>query len=351
MDVTSSERAESTDSVDPIQPRVTTRVNIIYVGGTVARLMPFLHSILVHTTWPVNLVMNGCDAAEERLLTTIATAHPDRVEVVTASKNRVLSHGDVLDRLLRDEPSPYFCTLDSDVFAAGPVDLAALLPTPDLLATCSCVPIWHEREDFEMPEGYRIAAGRFLKTESSDFLGCSYATAYRTDALRDVASTFDISLRSYKWNELPRAVQAHFESRNLRLSVYDTMKVANLLIQRDGGRMTYVEIPDLIHIGGQSSGSVGIRSGESGSGQRLRRVSSRWMPWLIAGVWRVRGLSAAESASLADLAHRKSKAEGFLEAMRKGTTAFEQAPGWLVDERDYHAVSAILRAGDAQYSK
>lgn len=321
---------------------MSTRVNIIYVGGTVARLLPFLHSILVYTKWPLNLVLNGCDEEEARLIETIATAHPDRVEIVVASANRVLAHGVVLDQLLHDEPSPYFCVLDSDVFAAGPVELTELLPTSDLVGTCSCLPIWHTAEDGTMPDGYSIAAGRFIRTAKLEFLGCTYAAAYRVDALRDVVSRYGISLRNVHWDALPSAAQAELDRRSLRLRDYDTLKVANLLIQENGDRLTYVDIPNLIHLGGQSGDGAHLQSRAPNVHRRFRELCGRRMPWLIACVWRARGLNMAESVGLADLARRKVQVATDLTAIGDGTVAFDEAPEWMTDRRTFEAISAIL---------
>lgn len=320
---------------------MTTRVNIIYVRDTVARLLPFLDSILHQTTWDLNLVLNGCHERDERILNAVADRFPTRVRLITASSDRVLAHGVVLDRLIRDEPSPYFCIVDSDVFAMGPVELDDLLPQQDQVGRCSCVPIWQRLDDLVMPDGFEMACN-YLRTSRADFLGCSYAAAYRTADLRAVLDRWTISMDLYLWRDLPSHVQAELGRRKVRLRQYDTAKVANILLQDGDASMDYVDLDNLLHLGGQSSVAQAGGYKNWAVTHRLRLAFSRWMPWVIAGSWRLRGIGRVESDSVADLARRRTQATLFLDSIADGTASFEDAPPWVADRETFDALCALL---------
>ena len=95
------------------------RINIVYIPGTVPYLSCFPFSLV---EWSdkcrFRLVSNGCSAYEENILSRMAYSD-ERLEFLSLQSERVLSHGEALTILQRQEKARYFTFLDSDVFATG----------------------------------------------------------------------------------------------------------------------------------------------------------------------------------------------------------------------------------------
>lgn len=314
-----------------------TRVNVIYVGGTVALLLPFLETLLRHTDWAFRLVLNGCANEEQAMLESVAADHADRVELLVHSTSGVSSHGEVLDQLIHSETSPYFCFVDSDIFAHEATDFSSLLPGPDESAICSCLPIWLDIDETVLPDGFRVVAGEFLRSSRGDSLGCSFAAAYRTSELRAVFDTWDVSFRASRWGELTEPVREELTRQGLRRKSYDTAKVVNLLLQFRGAPITYRDLPSLVHIGALS----GITVTSPGYLRRLGRLARVPSP-LIGHVGRMcRGLTIRESRSFARIAARRAEMIRMIEWMQEGTARFENAPAWF-DRREVFDITAGL---------
>jgi len=314
------------------------RVNVIFVRGTVARLLPFLENLLEHTDWDFVTVLNGCATREVELLEAARERHGERIVVRVASREVVLLHGDVIARLLADEPSPFFCCVDSDIFAMRPISLAELLPAEDEVATCSGLPMWRVERDDVMPEGFEVASGRFLRTSNGDFLGCTYVVCYRTAELRATVDRWGLPLVPCDWDELCADVQLELDRRGLRRRTYDTMTVANILVQRPDRPMVYRDIPGLLHLGAQSS----LNENVSWLRRPLRHVTWRWFPWAFRVLWRARGMSSAESKSAADFARRRGEAVRLADAMVAGRARFEDAPEWVGGVDEFEVLATML---------
>ena len=321
-----------------------TRVNVIYIAGSVHLLLPFLETLLEHTDWPLRLVMNGCSDRERGLLEAIATEHRDRVELRTESLDVVVQHGEVLDRLSALESGPFFCFVDSDVFAASRTDLSELLPAHGEAACCSCLPIWQRVEEAVAPHGSSVMAGEYLWTADGDSLGCSHLATYRTDQLRGVLEDWGVSFRPYKWDDLPEAVRIEFERHDLRWAEYDTAKVVNLLLQIRGRPVSYRAIPSLVHLGGLS----GLMLRSTGVLRRALRSVRRRVP--IAGrlVQRGRRLNRVDRRSFADIERRRDELTRLLAAMRVNSARFDEAPEWLTDREVFEATARLLASSSAE---
>lgn len=314
-------------------------VHIIYVRGTVDLLAPFLGTLLHRTTWSFRLVLNGCDDAEKRTLERYGRDFADRIELITIAKGNVLPHGEVLDMLLDAESSEYFCILDSDILAKGSPDLTQLLPAADEAARCSCLPMWHSTNDRELPVGSHIVAGRFLRAADGTFLGCTYAAAYRTEVLRRTLREWNLSLRAYKWDELSGEIQDELRRRGFEHRLFDTAKVANILMQTPDQPMMYVDIPELVHLGAQS----GRAAQTPGLRRSLRQLALVRAPWLIAIRLRMAGMTREERQSVLALARRRSHASRLLASLQDGDVSYADAPEWIGSEENFAALQEVLR--------
>lgn len=304
------------------------RLNIIYVRGTVRLLLPYLETLIEHSDWDFTLVANGCTRDEILLLEDVRHAHGDRIDVKVGSVDVVLDHGHMLDQLLLEETGPYFCFLDSDVLAMGPTSVAEMLPTDDEAATCSCLPIWYDHTDSVMPEGFAILSGRFIETSDGHPLGCTYAAVYRTEELREHLDRWQVSLRRYRWRELPAVAQRALKRSGFERRVYDTAKLANIAIQLDGRPMAYRDIPALLHLGSQSE----LASIDVTIKMRIRKLLWLQTPSLYGALWRARGLSAAESRGLADHARRRRDVMLLVDRLTTGALPPAGRPAWLTEE-------------------
>jgi hypothetical protein len=74
---------------------------------------------------------------------------------------------------------------------------------------------------------------------------------YRRDALDDTLTRWGIGLGS-AGPELSDAAKARMAEAGHRYRIYDTGKIANILLQLDGHGLSHFDHPDLIHIGGLS---------------------------------------------------------------------------------------------------
>jgi hypothetical protein len=153
-------------------------------------------------------------------------------------------------------------------------------------------------------------------------------------------------MRHYVWKDIPTAVQTELRQRDLELQNYDTAKLANFLLQVRDRTMEFVEIPNLVHLGSQSSSGSGPRM----SGAHIKDTVSRYLvqstPWALRFVLRARGRSALESANIVDFRRRRAEAMEVVRHLSTGTLSPADAPSWLADPETFAAMSRILRATD-----
>lgn len=226
-------------------------INIIYVGGTVNLLLPFLSSLLQHSHCKFRLVSNACRADEEATLKQFVTSE-NRTSFYTLNTSRILLHHEVLHRLLEKEQSEWFAFMDSDIFAKGSFLPKLMDAIKEKDAVFTGLPLWHENSERQMPQEFKIMGGRYLRSHNGLLLGLSYMAIYKTDDLKKFIKSAGIDFRKYYWNEIPDGHQMTLSQAGLRKQMYDTAKVLNILWQNQGGNMVYCETDDLIHLGGLS---------------------------------------------------------------------------------------------------
>ena len=323
---------------------MTYLVNIIFVRNSVAELLPFFRSLLEHTDCRYRLVANGCTAAERARL--MAEAESARVDYHEGSRDEVLVHGVMLEQLLELESSDYFVFVDSDILAIGPASFDALLPDETEGGRCSALPLWHRPSERTAPSGFRILGGRFIEVEGSDVVtGCSYAAGYRTERLRAIMAEREISLASTRAAQLPSAVRDELTRRKLEFDLYDTLKVANILLHGAGWPVSMVELDNIIHVGALSAThDVRERSLRSDAKGLLGDAA----PWLRIFRWHSQGLSWTESRSMCDLAARRKSACDFVSRLASGEATIATAPDWCRDPNIFDALAALYRPEAAE---
>lgn len=323
-------------------------VNIIFVRNSVAELLPFFRSLLEHTDCRYRLVANGCTAAERAILIAEAGSVSSRVDYHEGSSDEVLLHGVMLEQLLELESNDYFVFVDSDVLAIGPASFDGLLPDESEGARCSALPLWHRSSERIAPSGFRILGGRFVEVEGSEVIvGCSYAAGYRTDRLRAIVTERKISLAHTRAEQLPVGVRDELTRRMLEFDLYDTLKVANILLHEAGWPVSMVELDNIIHVGALSA-----PRDESVHGRSLRRGAKALLgdaaPWLRIVQWRAQGLGWTESRSMRDLAVRRKSACDFVGRLASGEATIGTAPDWCRDPSIFESLAALYRSDAAE---
>lgn len=238
------------------------KFNIIFVPGTVRILRLAVFSILDNSDCCFRLVSNGCGEDEARLLREWCRDNP-RLEFFDASQihgsrtnaspARVIPHGDLLTRLQRDERSPLFALMDSDIFASGVFldELAPVLEAND--AVFSCWPIYCNDLSQTMPPDCRIMHGEINKLSDGTCVGGTYFAIYDNSVLTRLMQETGLTMRRYVWEEIPPSVQDELRQSNKVLNIYDTGKLLNILLTLRGFSTRLAKLNNLCHIGGMSS--------------------------------------------------------------------------------------------------
>ncbi len=228
------------------------RINIVYIPGTVSYLSCFPLTLI---EWSeecrFRLVSNGCSADEENTLSQLADSD-GRLEFLSLQSNQVLSHGEALTILQRQETDRYFAFLDSDIFATGEFlsDFIKGLASADAVF---CSPsTWGYGEETEMPSWQMWDSGAYSTLAGGTCIGTTHCAAYSNEMLAELMAESGIDLRSYYWREIPKAIQKELTQRKQVKAIFDTGKLANILLGNRGRSLELATAPTLSHLGGIS---------------------------------------------------------------------------------------------------
>ncbi len=227
--------------------------NILFVSGTVRSLSPFIVSVLdASTDCSVRLVSNGCTADEDQILASMASAD-HRLSFYKIQTKRALDHGVVLSMLQKNETSPVFAFMDSDIFATGDFLHEFNWSPADSAAVFSCPPAWSNAELEQLPEGYGILSGVYSQMHDGFDVGSSFFAMYDNDLLTRCMSETGLSFKPYMWNELPPELQSEMTAAGKRMAFYDTGKLLNIVLQlRYAAEIEFRRSDTLEHLGGIS---------------------------------------------------------------------------------------------------
>lgn len=312
----------------------TSRVNIIFVRGTVQTCLPFLHSLIEATSLPLRLVSNGCGPYDESLLARTCN-ESDRLEFQSLNSAKTIEHGLALDHLLKLERSELFSFMDSDIFATGPVSMSDVEPLPGEVARTGCLPAWHSEDDVRMPESFQVAGGQYISSVSGHFLGCTYLASYRTRPLRELTESMGLSFRRYKRKDLSPEILVKLADLSFTKQIYDTAKVINLMLQQRGYKMSFRNVEGLVHVGGVS-GPISKRDFDPTG---LKRAIKFALPARLLNLINMRryGCDQLEINDIANLSERRSQACELIAELGNGppysakTTALIRREGYVQD--------------------
>lgn len=229
--------------------------HIIFTPGTVHSLRLFTLSLLKWSGCFFRLVSNGCRGAERRELERLCRRR-ERLEFLPLPGRRCLPHAEALNRLQEREQGPYFAFLDSDLLASGPFLAPVLAALPARDAVFSGTPFWLAagQETADLREGKRDRFRGWLRQTSTGWqAGSSSFAIYHQPYLRHFRQHHAIGFERCQWRHLSFRCQQLLEREGLRFERYDTGKVLNLLLHMQGARLAYLELPELLHLGGFSA--------------------------------------------------------------------------------------------------
>lgn len=221
--------------------------NVLFMPGSVGRLLPFTLSLLQSPAARIRLVANGCQAEEIDLLQAGASVD-ERISCYVLPQPDPIEHGRALNHLFEHFDEPYFAMADSDVIAGGDF-MAGLLPIPPATSCFSASPVWlRDEESVVPPESVYIGGHRQILPDGTP-IGTTFLAVYERAAVeaawREAPRGFAIHYRYL----LPRRIRRAFAERGWRYQMFDSCRVVNLLLLLDGHRLENRAIPELHHFG------------------------------------------------------------------------------------------------------
>lgn len=303
--------------------------HVLFVPGAVRDLRLFIPSL---AAWGrgcrFRLVSNGCSASEEQRLIRLASLS-ESFEFCRLPGRRAWEHGEALTYLQRQETGRYFAFLDSDIFATGDFlgDLSSR--AGDVDALFSCPPLWSNEHLSTVPRGYRMASGVYRQMHDGFCLGGSYFAIYDNDLLTECLRQYGIDLRVYLWEDVPAPVRRRVADAGRAMTLYDTAKLTNVLLNLDGYGCRFLTTTHLNHVGGVSCVALTRRRNLYGLVARgwstvLPRIGRKLAAWLgLYNGWRER--VSADEAAWEDARHDRRRAVcariyRLLQALERGET-------------------------------
>ena len=225
--------------------------NIVWTGRVFPYLRYFVQSQMDRSQARFRFVVNGCPADQVALMEDFAREYPDRVVEVFEAWPTMGAHGVALDvvRGARDD-GDYFCLIDPDIIATGPFvpQFAAALDN-GCAGVTSGRGVW--ADEITPPEGNLGVAGEHFYSRDGYLFGSPHFAMYHRAALEDTMARWGIGFGS-AGPELDDRTKAALAAEGHDYHLYDTGKLANVLLQVDGKQLCHFESDALLHIGGVS---------------------------------------------------------------------------------------------------
>jgi hypothetical protein len=224
--------------------------NVVWTGSAFPTLVPFVRSLMAHSTSRFRFVANACPPDQVALMQRFRDDHPDRVIEVLPVSEDLIAHGQALDivRAQRDDGA-WFSLVDPDIKANGPWvdDLTAFLC--DHRVVTSGKEVW--TDDNLVPEENFGVAGEHFFGRDGFVYGSPHLAIYQRGALEETTARWGIGLGS-AGPELSDHAKERLRQMGIEYLVFDTAKLVNTFMQADGHALVHHDLPQLIHIGGLS---------------------------------------------------------------------------------------------------
>lgn len=228
-------------------------IHIIYTPESVKYLAFFAKSLVYYSSYSYRLVANGCSSADLQQLTNLCQENPEQLSLEVIPTETVLTHGQVLNRLAMSNREPYFCFMDSDIFAIAPLpDIEALMNKHSLSAMFSAMPIWVKQGEETMLDDFSEMIGTFNRTERDVCIGSTYFAIYNNEHLKRVMRDFELGFDELFFDQLAAPIRQLLTSMDLNKRLYDTGKLINIALFHQGYKLMNIPLLQLCHIGGTS---------------------------------------------------------------------------------------------------
>lgn len=222
--------------------------HMICVPGTARIAALAALSFVRHSPYQVSIVLNGLGQKESDFLEHVAASSP-QLDLHPCRTASLVSHSEMLNRLSKQETSDWFCFMDSDIFTTAPFShrLDAVLETCDIFS--SCYPLASSSNT--LTAGYSLLA---LKSPAGKQLATSFFCAYRMDVLRRVMDECNVGFEPVLIDGVPAPCRQWIADEDFQTTDdMDTGKLLTLLSHSFGFQTRYVELDEMVHIGGISS--------------------------------------------------------------------------------------------------
>lgn len=293
-------------------------INVIFVKGTVEILLPFLPSLLTHSSCRFRLISNGCLLEEATILKEFTDFNTQTV-FYSLNTERILQHHEVLHNVLELEESEWFAFIDSDIVAKSQFLPALFNALEGKDAVFTGLPLWHETYEMMMPKDFNIMGGRFVNAHNGYLLGLSYAAIYKTSGLKNFIKSSGIDLRKYRWNEIPANYQQILNELGLKKQLYDTAKLLNILWQYEGGEMVFRNSDELIHLGGVSGPAYQMQH-TSKPRALVSKLTPKWIFNILKRIsMTINKVNQVETTDLQRLVKKRKITEALMSGLLYGT--------------------------------
>lgn len=225
--------------------------NVVWTGRVFDALAPFVASQMAHSRARYRFLANACPADQLEAMERFSVDHPGRVvEVLEVAAERMIRHGEALDRVLAErDDGPLFSLIDPDIIARGPFLGRFVDALADLDAVTAGREVWSETN--VRPSAHPGVNGEHFFDQDGFTFGSPHLAIYRRAALTDTVERWGVGF-GVAGNDIAPAVRTRLAALRRDYWMYDTGKIVNILLQGDGHLLRHLEHPDLVHIGGVS---------------------------------------------------------------------------------------------------
>lgn len=249
--------------------------HIIYTPLSFSKLKLAIDSLLAYTQYHYTLVANGMEYSEICEMNNYVSTNK-RLQLIDLPGNVTIPHGTALNHLFNLSNEPYFCFMDSDVFAFNDFTnyLEPLIHENNVVTSCKPIE-WLLKDS---PKGYR---GHCTVSPSGKEIAMTYFSVYKRETAEKTLNEYGISFERYmRQSQIPEKALSKLSESDKHTYKFNTAKLLNILQAYDGQKLAYKEFEGLIHLGGVSRYSEhsiqGTRKINQSNLVAVDRVASRY---------------------------------------------------------------------------
>ena len=230
--------------------------NIIFIPHSVKYLQYGVLSLLRYCDYQFRLIANGLGRAEYRILERLVEGN-SRLSLFGKPGGKLILHGDMLNTLLEQSESDWFCFMDNDVFAIAPFQsqIDDHLEQCDVFSFGSSDRQEEQRQSMLASEPGFKGSGSYmgggLRTPGGLPFALTHLCVYPRQKLVDLVAETDVGFEHYApLKSLPEiARRPDFPEDLTEVHKIDTGILMNMFASMRGWRFLCRDIPELVHIG------------------------------------------------------------------------------------------------------